>query len=66
MAAVALGPPGFTNEVQHQMKVLPWVDITASSASRSDARLPIFIKMGNRSAKSLQLWIARHRQSLAS
>jgi hypothetical protein len=33
---------------------------------KSGAGLPVFMKTGNPSAKSRQLWIARHRRSLAS
>jgi hypothetical protein len=58
-------PPKFTNEVQHPDKVvLPWQAVTDTSHWKSDARLPGFMKPGNRIGKSLQLWIARHRRSV--
>jgi hypothetical protein len=60
------GSPEFTNEVQHPHEVLPWETGTDSSILRSGARLPGFAKPGNRSGRSLQLWIARHRASLGS
>src|SRR5260370_5575778 len=60
------GPPEFTNEVQHQLKVLQWANTMVTSRSKSGARLPSFTKPANRSARSRQLWIARHRACLAS
>ena len=54
----------FTNEVQHQIRVLPWD--TDSSRLRNDARLPAYVPRAPRSGKSLQLWIARHRRWLGS
>ena len=58
-------PSEFTNEVQHLTQVLPCRP-TTSFRLRSDVRLPGFAKPGNRSAKSLQLWIARHHPSRVS
>src|SRR5260370_33986935 len=60
------GPPRLTNEVQHQTKVLLWANFMTTSPSTSAARWPSFAKPANRSAKSRQLWIARHRASLVS
>src|SRR5882724_327965 len=60
------GPPRLTNEVQHQVKVLRWENIMITSRLKTGARLPAFMKAGNRFGKSRQLWIARHRQCLAS
>src|SRR5229473_3414825 len=60
------GPPRLTNEVQHQVKVLRWANIMTTLPWKSAARLPAFAKPANRSAKSRQLWIARHRASVAS
>jgi putative transposase len=57
--------PEFTNEVQHLQQVLPCQD-TPSFRLRSAARLPGFMKPGNRSGKLLQLWIASRRPSPAS
>gem|GEM_PF-4589628 len=56
----------FTNEVQHQTKVMPWDEHINKSLKVRDIALPIFMKMGSPSAKSLQLWIARHQQLLES
>ena len=51
------------NEVQHLLEeVLPWDGATASFHWTTAARLPAFKKPGNRSGKSRQLWIARHRR----
>src|SRR5689334_13192213 len=55
-----LDPSEFTNEVQHLRQVLP-CPATASFRSRNGVRLPAFMKAGNRSGKSLQLWIASRR-----
>jgi hypothetical protein len=55
--------PEFTNEVQHQLKVLSWEQVTVTSLLKSGVRLPAFMKAGNRFGKSRQLWIARHRAS---
>ena len=56
------GSPEFTNEVQHHAKVLPWRELQPASILKTDARLPGFMKPATRSAKSRQLWIARHRR----
>jgi hypothetical protein len=45
---------------------LPIGSTTVISGSRSGARLPSFTKPAIRSSRSRQLWIARHRASLAS
>ena len=55
---------GFTNEVQHQIKVLPWD--THRSPLRNGVRLPAYVPRAPRSGKSLQVWIARHRRLLGS
>jgi hypothetical protein len=60
------GGPEFRNEVQHQLRVLRWANDTASSAWKSAARLPSYSRPAIQSAKSRQLWIARHRASLGS
>ena len=54
----------FTNEVQHR-QVLPWERSTHSSQSKSAAALPAFKSKAALSGRSLQIWIARHRRSLA-
>src|SRR3954453_13691856 len=61
-----LGSREFANEVQHQLTVLPWDASTTSSRSTTGAPLPAFTPKAARSARSLQIWIARHRRSLAS
>ncbi len=66
---VAWRPPGFpkfTNEVQHQTKVLPWGTAIRSLGLRNAVRLPAYVLRGARSGKSQQLWIARHRRLLGS
>jgi len=56
------GFPKFTNEVQHFLdKVLPWDDAMNSFRLKSAVRFPDLAKLGKQSAKSRQLWIARHR-----
>ena len=55
---------GFTNEVQHQIKVLPWD--THRSPLRNGVRLPAYVPRAPRSGRSLQAWIARHRRLLGS
>src|SRR4029077_6866185 len=56
-----------TNEVQHLYKpVLLWETNTNISPWKTGVRLPVCGQTGNRSGKSLQLWIARHRQSRGS
>jgi hypothetical protein len=54
------GFPEFTNEVQHQLKVLPWQKDIPSSHWMTGSRLPIFKTRDARSGKSLHVWIARH------
>ena len=60
------GFPKFTNEVQHQTKVLPWGNAIRSLGLRNAVRLPAYVARGARSGKSQQLWIARHRRLLGS
>src|SRR5437773_7570582 len=56
------GCPKFTNEVQHLLyKVLRWDKNMNSFRWNNVARLPGIAKPGKQSAKSRQLWIARHR-----
>ena len=54
----------FTNEVQHQSKVLAWS--TSRCLDMSGFGLPTYKPQGRRSGKLLQLWIARHRRWLGS
>ena len=63
---LAPGSPEFTNEVQHLSKVLQWESNMNTCHWMNGAGLPVFMKTGNPSAKSRQLWIARHRRFLAS
>jgi hypothetical protein len=58
------GSPKFTNEVQHLYKVLLWDKDTINLTLKSGAKLPDYVPRNVRSGKSLQLWIARHRQLL--
>src|SRR5882724_3092774 len=60
------GSPELSNEVQHQIKVLPWNENTTSFRWKTAVRLPRFVARGVRFGKSLQVWIARHRPSLVS
>ncbi len=56
------GFPKFTNEVQHFLyKVLRWDRTMDSFLWNNVAPLPGIAKPGKQSAKSRQLWIARHR-----
>src|SRR5688572_12831373 len=56
------GYPKFTNEVQHFLyKVLQWDDTMDIFRLKNAARFPNLAKLGKQSAKSRQLWIARHR-----
>ena len=50
-----------SNEVQHPDKVLAWDKGIISLRLRSGVELPSFMKLGNRTGKSRQVWIARHR-----
>ena len=61
-----LRSPRFPNEVQHQLKVLPWELNTARSPLKSGVKWPVFAPRDTRSGKSLQVWIAHHRQYLGS
>jgi hypothetical protein len=54
--------PKFTNEVQLFLdKVLQWDDAMNRFRLKSAVRFPDLAKLGKQSAKSRQLWIARHR-----
>ena len=64
MATLGDGFPRLANEVQHLARVLPWENITDMSPLKSDVRLPVYVPRGTRYGRSLQLWIARHRQLL--
>jgi len=56
------GCPKFTNEVQHLLdKVLQWDKSINSFRLKSAVRFADLAKPGKQSAKSRQLWIARHR-----
>src|SRR6266404_4701335 len=55
------GSPKFSNEVQHQIRVLRWTDNMTSFRWKTGVRLPGFMQRAARSGKSRQLWIARHR-----
>ena len=56
------GFPKFTNEVQHFVyKVLRWDNAMDSFRLKSAVSFPDLAKLGKQSAKSRQLWIARHR-----
>ncbi len=61
-----LGPPKFTNEVQHFVKVLPWDRLIRTSPLKNGVRWPTYVPRATPSAKSRQLWIARHRALLES
>ena len=56
----------FTNEVQHQSRVLAWEKHLRRSPWKSDVRLPVYVPRAPRSGKSQQVWIARHRRWLGS
>src|SRR5579864_7854395 len=57
----------FTNEVQHLLSgVLRWDKHISISVWKNGARFPSVARLGSRSAKLRQLWIARHRASLGS
>ncbi len=60
------GHSKFTNEVQHLVRVLSWESIMDMSPLKSDVKLPVYKPRVDRSGKSLQVWIARHRQLLGS
>jgi hypothetical protein len=56
------GYPKFTNQVQHLLdKVLLWDKGMNSFRLKSAVRFADLAKPGKQSAKSRQLWIARHR-----
>ena len=52
-----------TNEVQHLVKVLSWERVMDMSPLKRGVRLPDYKPRDTRSAKSRQVWIARHLQS---
>jgi hypothetical protein len=53
--------------MQHPvLGVLQWDDAFDTSTWNNAVRLPDAAKPGNRSGKSRQLWIARHRAWLAN
>ena len=61
--------PGFsklTKEVQHLVKVLSWERVMDMSPLKSDVKWPDYKPRDTRSAKSRQVWIARHLQWLGS
>ena len=58
--------PKFTNEVQHLVKVLPWETNINNSPLKNDVKLPDYVPRDTHSAKSRQVWIARHRRLLES
>ncbi len=60
------GFPKFTNEVQHFIEVLPWDSNKNRSPLKNGVKLPDYVQPDPRSGKSLQIWIARHRQLLES
>jgi hypothetical protein len=54
--------PKFTDEVQHFLyKVLRWDDAMDTFRLKSAVSFPDSATPGKQSAKSRQLWIARHR-----
>ena len=55
------GSPKFTNEVQHLVKVLPWDATIHNSPLKTAVKWPAYTPRDTLSAKSRQLWIARHR-----
>ena len=61
-----LGGPKLTNEVQHLVKVLSWEKDMDMSPLKRGVKLPDYKPRDTRSAKSRQVWIARHRQWLVS
>ena len=60
--------PGFpaklTNEVQHLVKVLTWEKDIGISPLKNDVKWPVYTVRDTQSAKSRQVWIARHRRLL--
>ena len=55
--------PKLTNEVQHQVKVLSWEQNIGISPLKSGVKWPVYAPRDTRSAKSRQVWIARHLPS---
>ena len=56
------GYPKFTDQVQHFFsKVLRWDDSMNNFRLKTAVEFPVLAKPGKQSAKSRQLWIARHR-----
>ena len=62
----ASGFPKLTNEVQHLVKVLSWEFDTSMSPLKNGVKWPVYIPRDTQSAKSRQVWIARHRLWLES
>src|ERR1044071_5675644 len=59
--------PKFTDQVQHFFsKVLRWDDSMNNFRLKTAVEFPVLAKPGKQSAKSRQLWIARHRLSRES
>ena len=54
----------FTNEVQHSVRVLPWERIINRVPLKNDVRFPDYRPRDTQSAKSRQVWIARHQRLL--
>ena len=60
------GFPKLTNEVQHLVKVLAWENIIGTSPLKNGVKWPVYDPRDRQSAKSQQVWIARHQQLLES
>ena len=58
--------PKLTNEVQHLVKVLAWENIIGMSPLKNGVKWPVYEPRDRQSAKSRQVWIARHQQLLES
>ena len=56
--------PKLTNEVQHFVKVLAWENIMNMSPLKNGVKWPVYVPRDRQSAKSQQVWIARHQQLL--
>ena len=68
-ARLSLRPGGvvrLTNEVQHLVKVLPCEERITNSPLKSGVKWPDYKARDTASAKSRQVWIARHLPSLGS
>ena len=55
-----------TNEVQQLVGMVPWESCIDKSPLKRGVRLPDYKPRGARPGRSLQIWIARHRQLLGS